>query len=93
MSWSEWLDFDKAGVDKVPEQAGVFLMHASMKIHYIGGSDNMRKSLTELLDDPCAKDSKRFHYMLTTSFIEEKDRLVRDYSDKHQGKLPICMEK
>lgn len=93
MSWSEWLDFDKASVDKVPEEAGVFLMHASMKIHYIGGSDNMRKSLAELLGDPCASKSKRFHYMRTTSFEVEKEKLVKDYADKHQGELPLCMKK
>lgn len=93
MSWSDWLDFDVAGVDKVPEQAGVFLMHASMKVHYIGGSANMRRSLEELLSDPCSKNAKRFHYMLTASFEEEKEKLLKDYADKHQGKLPICMEK
>jgi excinuclease UvrABC nuclease subunit len=93
MSWSEWLDFDKAGVDKVPEQSGVFLMHASMKVHYIGGSTNMRRSLEELLNDQCAKNAKRFHYMSITSFEEEKEKLLKDYADKHQGKLPLCMEK
>lgn len=93
MSWSEWLDFDKVGVDKVPEQPGVFLMHASMKIHYIGGSENMRKTLEELLNDQCAKNAKRFHYMPTAAFEEESRKMVKDYADKHQGKLPVCMEK
>ncbi len=93
MSWSEWLDFDRAGVENVPEEPGIFMMHASMKVHYIGGSANMRKSLTELLDDSCARNAKRFHYMPTPSFEEEKNKLLKDYADKHQGKLPLCMEK
>lgn len=93
MSWSEWIDFDKAGVDRVPEEPGVFLMHASMKVYYIGGSDNMRSTLAELLSDPCARNAKRFHYMTTASFESEKERILREYSDKHQGKLPFCMEK
>lgn len=93
MSWSEWLDFDKAGVEKVPEQSGVFVTHASMKIHYIGGSANMRRTLEELLNDTCAKNAKRFHYMTIASFEEEKEKLLKDYADKHQGKLPLCMEK
>ncbi len=93
MSWSEWHDFDRSGVDKVPEQAGVFVTHASMKIHYIGGSANMRRSLEDLLDDACAKNAKRFHYMPTASFEHETQNLLKDYADKHQGKLPLCMEK
>ncbi|HEX9678289.1 hypothetical protein [Nitrososphaera sp.] len=93
MSWSEWLDFDRAGVDKVPEEAGVFMMHTSMKVHFIGGSNNMRKSLAELLGEPCARNAKRFHYMPTASYGAEKDKMIKEYADNHQGRLPLCMEK
>jgi hypothetical protein len=93
MSWSEWLDFDGAGVGQVPEAAGVYLMHASMKVMHIGGSPNMRKSLLELLSDPCASKAKRFHYMPSESYTETKEQLLKDYMDKHAGKMPSCMEK
>lgn len=91
--WSEWLDFDRAHVEQVPEAAGVYLMHASMKVMHIGASDNIRKSLLELLADPCASKAKRFHYMLTQSHHSMKEQLLKDYMDKHQGKMPVCMEK
>jgi hypothetical protein len=91
--WSEWLDFDRAHVESVPEAAGVYLMHASMKVMHIGASDNIRKSLLELLADPCASKAKRFHYMLAQSHASVKDQLLKDYMDKHQGKMPVCMEK
>lgn len=90
--WSEWLDFDGAHVDSVPEAAGVYLMHASMKVMRIGGSDNVKKSLQELLADPCANKAKRFHYMLTQSHASVAEQLLKDYKEKHQGKLPACME-
>lgn len=93
MSWSDWLDFDGPSVDKVPESAGVYLMHASMKVMYIGGSENVRQSLLQLLADPCASKARRFHYMLTPSHMMMKEQLLRDYADKHSGKLPPCMEK
>lgn len=93
MSWSDWLDFDSAGVEQAPEAAGVYLMHASMKVMYIGGSSNMRKSLAELLSDPCTGKSKRFHYMLAETYAETKEQLLKDYADKHAGKMPSCMEK
>lgn len=90
--WSEWLDFDREHVDSVPETAGVYLMHASMKVMRIGGSDNIRKSLQELLADPCASKAKRFHYMLTQSHASVAGQLLQDYREKHQGKPPACME-
>jgi hypothetical protein len=91
--WSEWLDFDRAHVDSVPEAAGVYLMHASMKVMRIGGSGNVRKSLQELLSDLCTSKAKRFHYMLTQSYSSAAEGLLQDYKEKHQGKLPACMEK
>lgn len=93
MSWSEWLDFDRQGVEQVPEAPGVYMMHASMKVMHIGGSDNMRATLLQLLSDPCASKAKRFHYMSTESYAQTKDQLLKEYADKHAGKLPSCMEK
>ncbi len=90
--WSEWLDFDRAHVDSVPEAAGVYLMHAGMKVMYIGESKNIRKSLQKLLTDPCTSKAKRFHYMLTLAHTSVAEELLRDYKEKHQGKLPLCME-
>lgn len=91
--WSEWLDFDRARVESVPEAAGVYLMHASMKVMHIGSGDNIRKLLLELLQDPCASKAKRFHYMLTQSHASVKEQLLKDYMDKHQGRTPECMQK
>lgn len=91
--WSEWLDFDRAHVESVPEAPGVYLMHASMKVMYIGAGDNIRKPLLELLAEPCASKAKRFHYMLTQSHAAVKEQLLKDYMDKHEGKMPVCMEK
>ncbi|MER3407926.1 MAG: hypothetical protein C4292_03960 [Nitrososphaera sp.] len=90
-SWSEWLDFDRAGVEKVPEAPGVWLMHASMKVMHIGSADNMRLALLQLLSDPCAGKARRFHYMLSASHVQAKEQLIRDYKEKH-GKMPACME-
>ena len=93
MSWSDWLDFDRQGVEQVPEAPGVYVMHASMKVMHIGGSNNMRAALLQLLSDPCASKARRFHYMPTQSHAEMKEQLLKDYAEKHAGKLPSCMEK
>ena len=92
-SWSQWLDFDKSNVSSVPESAGVFVMHASMKILFIGGSENLRKSLLESLSTPCIDKAKRFRYMITESPDKVKDQLIKKYIEKHDGKLPLCMER
>lgn len=88
--WSHWFDFDKANIDSVPESAGIFVMHASMKMLYIGGSQNIRVGLTERLSDECSAKAKRFRYMLTQSPDIAKASLLKDYLEKHQGKMPLC---
>ncbi|MEO9321496.1 MAG: hypothetical protein ABI361_12585 [Nitrososphaera sp.] len=90
--WSQWLDFTREQIGQVPELPGVFISHASMKILKIGGASNLRIELGRLLDDACCNKSKRFKYLLTESFESESERLVREYAEKHAGKLPECMQ-
>ena len=90
--WSEWLDFNQDFVKSVPETSGVFVMHTAMKILFIGGAQNLRKSLNESLTAPCLEHVKRFKYMTTDSQDAVKEQLIQDYVKKHDGKLPSCME-
>ena len=93
LNWSEWLDFDKSTVENIPEEDGVYKMHASMKILYIGGNtQNIRQSLLDCLSDPCISKATRFSYALTDSADKVKEQLLNEYRSKHNGKLPICME-
>jgi hypothetical protein len=92
MNWSQWLDFDKSTISNVPESAGVFAMHASMKILFIGSSQNLRNSLLESLLKPCLDNAKRFRYMITDLPDKIKEQLIQEYTQKHNGKLPLCME-
>jgi hypothetical protein len=89
--WSQWLDFDRASVEAAPESPGVCVMHANMKILYIGGSQNIRQDLLAKLSDPCTADAKRFKYLVTPVFEAVKDQQVNEYVSKH-GKPPPCME-
>ena len=68
LNWSSWLDFDKDSINNTPESEGVYKMHASMKILYIGNSNNLRQSLLESLSNSCLKKATRFSYALTESF-------------------------
>ncbi|MFY3740336.1 MAG: excinuclease UvrABC nuclease subunit [Candidatus Nitrosomirales archaeon] len=91
VTWSEWMDFDRSKMEAVPELAGVYAMHAAMKILYIGSSINLRQSLVESLSNPCISKAKRFHYMITENHHEMKEKLVNEYRQNH-GRLPECME-
>jgi hypothetical protein len=92
LTWSEWLDFDKSTIETIPESPGLYKMHASMKILYIGSStQNIKKSLIDCLSDPCVSKAKRFSYALTESPDKVKEQLLNDYRSKHNGKLPECM--
>ena len=93
LNWSEWLDFDKLTVENVPEGAGVYKMHTSMKILYVGSNtQNIRQSLLQCLLDPCISKARRFSYALTDSADKVKESLLNEFRGKHNGKLPICME-
>ena len=92
-SWSEWLDFTEANVKETPEKSGVFVMHADMKIFFIGGSENLRKILLEYLSKPCLEKTKRFKYLITQSYEKMRGNMLKEYIVKHNGKLPLCMEK
>lgn len=89
--WSQWLDFDRANVEAVPESPGVCVMHASMKILYIGAGQNIRKELLGRLSDQCTAKAKRFKYLVTPVFESIREQQVNEYVSKH-GKLPPCME-
>ena len=91
--WSPWLDFDKTNITTIPESAGVFMMHAAMKILFIGSGQNLRQSLFESLSVPCIERAKRFRYMIIESHDKMKENLIKEYLEKHEGKLPLCMEK
>ena len=88
--WSQWLDFDRTNVESVPEAAGVFVMHAAMKVLYIGSGQSVRAALADRLNDECCSKAKRFRYMLAPAAEDAKDNLLRDYREKHGGMLPAC---
>jgi hypothetical protein len=93
LDWSQWLNFDKSNIIAVPGLPGVYKMHESMKILYIGSSQNLRESLLDCLSHPCISKSKRFSYALTQSDLGKlKDQLINNYRSKHNNKLPTCME-
>ena len=89
--WSQWLDFDKANIEAIPESPGVCVMHASMKILYIGAGRNIRRELLDQLSDPCTGKAKRFRYVATPAFESVKEQQVKEYMKNH-GKLPPCMD-
>ena len=89
--WSQWLDFDKTSIEMASESPGVCVLHANMKILYIGGSQNIRQELLNHLSDSCTNKAKRFRYIVTPEFDAIMEQHIKEYVNKH-GKLPPCME-
>ena len=68
-------------------------MHSSMKILYIGNSNNIRQTLLDSLANSCVnKDTTRFSYAIAESSNKIKEILLDEYLNKHNGKLSLCME-
>lgn len=91
IEWSSWLDFNHNTIDKVPETEGVYKLHASMKILFIGSSKNLRQSLTQDLTNPCINNNSRFSYAIVETADRTREDLLNEYRNKHDGKLPLCM--
>jgi hypothetical protein len=67
LSWSPWLNFDKPTIVAMPDTKGVYKMHTSMKILYIGSANqSLRQSLLDCLSDPCISKARRFSYAIIT---------------------------
>ncbi|MFN3654501.1 MAG: hypothetical protein ACK4TO_04140 [Candidatus Nitrosotenuis sp.] len=91
VNWSEWLDFNSEQTSRLPESPGVYMMHAAMKILYIGGTQNLKKSITDALTTSCVCDSKRFRYFATNEYDALCRSLLNEYKEKRDGNLPKCM--
>ena len=91
--WSGWLDFNQSNITTadISDKSGVFKVHASMKILYITSSINLRKSLLELISDPCVSKARRFSYLVTDKAEQVKDQLLKEYLESHDGRMPECM--
>ena len=91
-NWSDWLNFDAETIAKTPQTPGVFRMHASMKILYIGNSENLQQGLQKTLENPCTSESSRFCYLESENHERLKEEILKEYTEKHDGKLPRCMQ-
>jgi hypothetical protein len=92
LNWSPWLNFDKDSIVNIAESEGVYKIHAGMKILFIGSGQNLRESMLGCLSDPCISKAKRFSYAIIESADEVKEQLLNEYRNKHNGRLPLCME-
>jgi hypothetical protein len=92
LDWSPWLDFDRDNITNIAESEGVYKLHAGMKILFIGSSQNLRESLLDCLSNACIGKAKRFSYAVTQSSDKIKEQLLNEYRNKHDGRLPTCME-
>ena len=92
LDWSSWFDFNSNSIDKVPESEGVYKLHASMKILFIGSSKNIKQSLIRDLTNPCFNNTARFSYAIIETADKVRLDLLDEYRNKHDGKLPLCME-
>jgi len=92
--WSKWLDFNRETISSVvPEESGLFKVHASMKILYMGMAQNLQTTLLDSILDPCIGKGQRFSYMVNHGSLEHlKTELLKDYKLRHNGTLPACME-
>ena len=91
MEWSDWLDFNQETFEKIPKVPGVFMMHAVMKILFIGGSENMKESIIEASLEKDISKATRVRYRKEKFFENVKHELILDFKKRHEGQMPSCM--
>jgi len=89
--WSDWQDNNQKILSEIPEKPGVYMMHASMKILLIGGSQNMKKAITEALEKKCVTKATRIRFREEDDFDGIKNKLIAEYKKRHEGNIPQCM--
>ena len=89
--WSDWRDNNQKVLSEIPEKPGVYMMHADIKILFIGGSQNMKKSINEALEKKCVSKATRIRFREEGNFDEIKNKLITDYKKRHEGNIPQCM--
>jgi len=89
--WSDWQDNTQEVLLEIPEKPGVYMMHVTMKILFIGGSQNMKKSIIKSLEKKCISQATRIRFREEMNFDEMKDELIADYKKRHEGNIPHCM--
>lgn len=89
--WSDWKDNNQDTFTEIPEKPGVYMMHAAMKILFIGGSQNMKESIIEILEKKCVSRATRIRFREEKNFGEIKNKLIMEYKKRHQGNIPQCM--
>ena len=77
--WSEWLDFSENTIKNISNSAGVFMMHSSMKILFIEGTEDIKKSIEGKMKHPCITNTTRLRYMNTPDYEKIANELITDY--------------
>ena len=90
--WSDWEDCNEDTISDIPQMSGVYMMHTSMKVLCIIGSENIKASIKEQLLHPCITGNTRLRYIETTSYEEIADNLIQEYKNRHDGEMPSCMQ-
>jgi hypothetical protein len=67
------------------------MMHAAMEILFIGGSENMKESITESSLKKGISKATRVRYRKEKLFENVKHELILDFKKRHEGHLPSCM--
>ena len=91
-TWSNWLDFKRNVLLDIPQTEGVFMMHAAMKILFIEGTANLKKSIEEKFNHPGITDNARLRFMNTSSYEKIAEELIKDYRIRHNGNSPLYMK-
>lgn len=91
-SWSDWTDFNEDNISEIPQKAGVFMMHSAMQILCIEGTKNIKNTITGKFLQRYTSDNTRLRYMITEDFERISENMIRDYKNRHEGNLPLCMQ-
>ncbi len=89
-------DFTDENLDKVPNEAGVYVLYQRGSLIYIGRSGGGSTTLRSRLKDhkagregPCTQEAIAYRREVTSTPVSREKQLVDEYYNAH-GQLPKC---
>ncbi len=92
MAWSDWMPFNREGINRVSQVAGVYEFVMGKDLLYFGQTNDLNRRLLEHLNgnDVCINRATHFRVMASNDPKKIETNFLNDYRNAHDGNSPPC---
>jgi len=92
IAWSDWIPFNREGINRVNQVAGAYEFANDTTLLYIGQSNELNRRLMEHLNgnDSCINRATHFRVIASNDPEGTEKTLLDEYRNGHNGNSPPC---